>query len=132
MQIRYMDPLPPLGCVIIDEDLSNQNAYNITLEKSLDKSHYDKYFKMIAMGIPLEAVKIKCKLDGLDSNFIDTGKETIKKGVHRPQLNDMKNIKLKKTIIVPKKKDTYRHKNQFGPTLDDIQKQLNSLKKINN
>ena len=37
-----------------------------------EDERYSKYFKMLKMGVPLQAVKNKMAVEGLDGNVLDT------------------------------------------------------------
>lgn len=49
----------------------NQTVEESTEEVSEKDPQYDRYFKMIQVGVPMPAVKNKIKAEGLDPNYID-------------------------------------------------------------
>lgn len=52
---------------------------NGNLIKISESSHYRKYFKMLRVGIPPPAVKIKMNSEGLDPNLLDNPELLIEK-----------------------------------------------------
>ena len=130
MQIKLDNPIPPIGCVIDDE------IETCLTKNNNDSNIYDKYRKMVSMGIPLDAVKLKCSIDGLNPDYINRANCNSKNvpgcipKIKKPILNDLKSVKLKKVGIIVRKKESFKDDKQFGPSLLDIQNQLNKLKKI--
>ena len=41
------------------------------MKKVCDDERFSKYFKMLKMGVPLQAVKNKMKAEGLDDSVLD-------------------------------------------------------------
>lgn len=52
-------------------EISKQEYNNINLIRICDDSLYKKYFKMLKVGVPLPAVKVKMGAEGLDSSLLD-------------------------------------------------------------
>jgi hypothetical protein len=112
-------------------------------EEPIDK--YEKYRKMLSVGVPKEAVKKKIELDGLDPKCIENKSNIVTLappppppipnlnhniGFSKNLLSDLaKNIKLKKVQVkhVEKKKE----EDARVPSLDQISSALANLKKIN-
>ena len=134
---------------------------NTSSEIISNHPEYSKFFKMINVGVPKEAVKHKMIHEGLDGDiiFMDpyTLSSTILKknnemlsgaaplpppppplpgmsnlsGSIKIQALDLKNVKLKKTIIVERKKITEVKDNRV-PTKNQLLEQLGKLKKVKN
>lgn len=110
-----------------------------------DDPKYVKYFKMLSMGIPKQAIKQKIILDCLDPSIIDQDPNTKlntklnsnnNKDETQKPVNLLQEIKLgfalKKTEpIIKKKKFSYTNTNIHVPTLSQIKNARLSLKKIN-
>jgi len=107
-----------------------------------NKEKYSKYFKLLSMGVPKDAVKQKLILDNLDPNIIDETKQSIKtiplslplinlkpKLFNQNILGDIKSgFNLKKTKINKKQKNPISsHLNPIN--LKDILDTRNKLKK---
>ncbi|XP_023942249.1 WASH complex subunit 3 [Bicyclus anynana] len=54
-----------------DESQVNDNQLETTTESSTVKSEYDRFLKMVQVGVPIDAVKLKIALEGLDPNEFD-------------------------------------------------------------
>ncbi|CAO1423956.1 unnamed protein product [Diamesa serratosioi] len=52
-------------------ELSNKKDDNNNLIRICDDSLYKKYFKMLKVGVPLPAVKVKMGAEGLNGNLLD-------------------------------------------------------------
>ena len=92
---------------------------------------YSKYFSMLRMGVPRKAVEQKLVSDGIDPEVLN-GKIIKNKPspIQKFSAQDLKNIKLKKTI--PKEKSKKQSKGiQLGISLDSIQNALRGLRKTN-
>jgi hypothetical protein len=99
---------------------------------------YQKYFKMVSVGVPKEVVKIKMVQDGLNSEIIEmdpqtTTKIALKEIVHSKPLinlilNDLKNIKLKKPKVIENKKIEQVRDNRI-PSKEQLLDTINGLKK---
>ena len=44
---------------------------SVAVKKVCDDERFSKYFKMLKMGVPMQAVKNKMKAEGLDDNVLD-------------------------------------------------------------
>lgn len=53
------------------QEISIQKDDNINLIRICDDSLYKKYFKMLKVGVPLPAVKVKMDAEGLNSSLLD-------------------------------------------------------------
>lgn len=117
-QIKILEYIPPNICVIEDE---------VKTPPIVNKIIQDKYSKMLSMGIPLDAVKNKCIMDGNDPDMIGKNPKLNKPSFLNSISN--KNFQLKKTTIDPKPKNI---KQNNGPeiTLDDIVSTLAKLRSI--
>ena len=82
---------------------TNQNGSNIPLQ---DDPEWSKYFKMLRMGLPLEAVKNAADKDGNDSSILDLDptksiySQVPVKGTSAPQTNQFMLQKKKKIIMM--------------------------------
>jgi hypothetical protein len=114
-------------------------------------SMYDKYFKMLKMGIPIMAVKNNMLMDGYDANFITSLPDTIEQFKQKlnstnnncatvkkfvpsdDMLSDMKSMlkDANKTKRNPSEKIAKKNSG-FVPTLSDITTILSQLKKPKN
>lgn len=118
----------------IDEESSNKdNEYK-------DDPKYQKYFKMLKMGIPIDAIKHKMICDNLDPNIIDNpsskssnSSESTPPPPPPPPINLFSEIKKakqqkanKSTVVTKVSKDTPLC---FRPSVNEIMNQLNKLKK---
>ncbi len=137
---------------------------NILLSYSFDNNQdddiiskhpdYMKFFKMVSMGVPKDAVKNKMNLEGFNSEIIDLEPSTPSKIALKtnttmmvgipppppPPLNlgsnsivkinplDLQNIKLKKTVI-KKKNKIEEIRDPRIPTKNQLLEQLKNLKK---
>lgn len=113
LQIKLMDPLPPKLCVIDMDDEMVKNKKN--------EKYPPKYQKMLNMGVPIQAVENKMRMDGKTSLILNSNKPILK--------FNFNSIKLKKTIICPRPVIPKKKTNQMIPSLDDIKTQLKNLKK---
>lgn len=101
---------------------------------------YQKYFKMLKMGIPRNAVINKIKLDGLEPNFINSNLPNSKRTLPIPPSSPppppppILNIKLKK--VDDTKKNTINKEiakpitDLRIPSASQLQEQLKKLKKL--
>ncbi|XP_026732395.1 WASH complex subunit 3 isoform X2 [Trichoplusia ni] len=49
-----------------------EQAQNVdTVEGKVARPEYDRFVKMVQVGVPLQAVKLKLSLEGLDPNILD-------------------------------------------------------------
>ena len=122
---------------IDDETSNNDNKYK-------DDPKYQKYFKMIKMGVPIDAIKHKMICDNLDPNILDSNSNNTilnKSNTGPPpppplpklnpinMLEQIKNSKKqkanKKEITKTISKDTPLC---FRPSANEIMEQLNKLK----
>ena len=141
---------------------------NILHSYSFDNTHdsdiisqhedYKKFFKMMNLGVPKDAVKIKMNLEGFNPEIIDLEPRTLSKIALKTNTNmmgnippppppppianltsgpikinpfDLQNIKLKKTDI--KKKEITEEVGDLRiPTKNQLLEQLKNLKKTNN
>lgn len=53
------------------EDATTKEESSTPVETAPRDPRYDKYFKMVQVGVPLAAVKSKIGSEGLDPNYID-------------------------------------------------------------
>lgn len=53
------------------QEISKKDDDNINLIRICDDSLYKKYFKMLKVGVPLPAVKVKMGAEGLDGSLLD-------------------------------------------------------------
>lgn len=62
-------PQDPLGDTIpqadLDEIPTHEDGY------SCSRPQYDRFVKMVHVGVPLQAAKLKCAMEGLDPNVLD-------------------------------------------------------------
>lgn len=58
----------PVDALPIETSASNTEIIGV---KASDDVRYRKYFKMTQVGVPLQAVKIKMKADGIDPNILE-------------------------------------------------------------
>lgn len=145
LQIKTYDSLNFDECLILDDD-EDEKTDNIDDNKQIsdnkiEDSIYEKYLKMLKMGIPLIAVKNNMLRDGVNKVYIDNLSN---------DLNDCKSELLKKKKIknsnklllssnnvlmdmkskLKKGKKIKKLKNDgFAPSLKDIQDILSKLKK---
>lgn len=97
---------------------------------------YQKYFKMLKMGIPRDAVINKIKLDGLDPNIILSNTNISHTPIPLPPVPPappLLQVKLKHTSYkkVEKPIEEIKPKIDFRvPSMTQLQEQLKSLKKI--
>lgn len=50
-----------------------EEVQNIQEESpGIERPEYDRFVKMVQVGVPLQAVKLKVSLEGLDPNVLDT------------------------------------------------------------
>ena len=150
LQIKKYDILNLDECMIIDdEEMVSNQSMSIPIPPPIltslpINSEYEKYFKMLKMGIPLIAVKNNMMRDGHDIDFVNSlpenkdefknklNSQPAKKSLNKivpshTELSDMKGL-LKKTSQT-KQTPLLKKKDGFAPTLDDIQNILNRLKK---
>ena len=106
-------------------------------EKETPKKEYAKYFDMLKKGVPRRAVEQRMISEGIDIGVLD-GKNIPLNNKNNPipinkfSVQDLKNIKLKKTSQNKKIAKTKPRKGiQLGISLDSIQNALKSLKKTN-
>jgi hypothetical protein len=126
---------------------------NTSSEIISNHPQYSKFFKMVSMGVPKEAVKIKMNLEGLNGEIIFLEATTLSttalkknnemlNGAAQPPLPllnlgglkkinplDLKNIKLKKTKII-ERVIVNDIRNNMVPTKNQLLEQLKSLRKI--
>ena len=57
--------------IIQKAEAVEQETTNDNLIKISESSGFKKYFKMLKFGIPPQAVKLKMKSEGVDSNVLD-------------------------------------------------------------
>jgi hypothetical protein len=118
---------------------------------------YNKFFKMVKMGVPKEAVKNKMDMEGLDGEIIFLEPTTLSKialkknremlnrsipppppppislnmrTINKINSNDLISIKLKKVKKNGIKKETYR--DPRIPTKEELLEKINCLKKVIN
>ena len=132
-------------------------AFDNSVSQDIISKHpdYEKFFKMINMGVPKEAVKMKMNLEGFDGEIIYMEPTTLSKtalkknnemmtGAPPPppplpnnlsvgsslKINplDLKNVKLKKTIVKEREKIKIVRDNRI-PTQEQLLEQLKKLKK---
>ena len=129
LQVKIYDEIMPNICMI-DEDESNP----------IDEQQYKKYWKMLDVGVNIEAVKQKCTIDGLDPSILNNKRPTNliinknsipKKNNFSLLMKDLNSSKLKlnKTKIV--KREIKKSNNGFQPTLEDILNIKNKLRSTN-
>lgn len=121
MQIRILDPLPPIGCIIeSDLEIKKKILENKNLIEPEKKSTQilDKYDKMLKMGVPLHVVNMRRNMDQKNQS---NNKLNL--------LGGLNSIQLKKTEVITKKK-IYKSDN-WGPSLEEILNSKNKLRKIN-
>jgi hypothetical protein len=111
---------------------------------SNNNDEYEKYVKMKKMGIPVEAIKLKIKQDGLDVNVfenLNTSTKTItaiktETGAPRISANMLSTVMLKKATPIekeakPKELIPLQLREKYTPpSKDDILNILNRLKKV--
>ena len=138
LQIRLYDVIPSNKCLIdFEEEPKNENNTTNGKYEMLDKS-YDRFVKMLKMGININAVRQKCQLEGIDPTPLfkdDNSVETKKLSIlpNNPMMNVLSGIgkvKLKKTEVNSLPKKPNKNKNVLVPTLDDILLMKNKLKHI--
>tara|TARA_B100001175_G_scaffold316138_1_gene329276 strand:+ start:1630 stop:2553 length:924 start_codon:yes stop_codon:yes gene_type:complete len=105
--------------------------------KETPKKEYAKYFDMLKKGVPRRAVEQRMISEGIDIGVLD-GKNIPLNNKNNPipinkfSVQDLKNIKLKKTSQNKKiAKTKPRRGIQLGISLDSIQNALKGLKKTN-
>jgi hypothetical protein len=131
-------------------------SFDNNLDTNIISQHkdYKKFFKMVNMGVPKEAVKIKMNLEGFNCEIIDMEPTTLSKTALKknnemlgnipppppppPSLGgslpvkinpqDLQKVKLKKTIVKPKEK-MEEAKDLRIPTKNQLLEQLKKLKK---
>tara|TARA_B100000795_G_scaffold239348_2_gene200963 strand:- start:201 stop:1169 length:969 start_codon:yes stop_codon:yes gene_type:complete len=133
---------------IFDSYIFDNNISDEIISKHQD---YKKFFKMVGMGIPKDAVKIRMELEGFDGQIIYMAPTTLSKiilnknnemlidnisnlnGTTLPKINimNLKKVKLKKADIIENKKINIERDNRI-PTMNQLQDQLNKLKNIMN
>lgn len=111
-----------------------------------DHPSYSKYFKMLNYGVPLEQIKFKINIEGLDPKmiemdpdkkivYIDKNPSTVTKNVSKIIMEDIlkKGVNLKKTIKNDSnsKKDISKYSRNPSISLDDILRKINNLNKTN-
>lgn len=125
------------------ESVSDNLAANLSKGDLIEiKRHpkYQKYFKMLSVGVPKDNIRSQMNIDGVDSNFIDyqpeylipqsQGKEKLSSSnVNIQQLLQNKS-KLKKTEI-KKIVNTKKKKQKSFFSLEDLLKRIKNLKKTN-
>lgn len=74
MKNEGLDPqmLDSPNHVIENETGGNDNAARSTQQTVKDSPDYQKFFKLLKMGLPAEQVKMKISVAGLDPNLLDT------------------------------------------------------------
>lgn len=99
---------------------------------------YKKYFRMINVGIPREAVKNKMKLEGIDPSILDNG---VKKSSIPPpppiNIFDFKSINLQKnnnkSSDSNNKNNSIKKDNEIQvPTMAQLQEQISKMRSIKN
>lgn len=82
LQTKIKTPVPMLNRCLIDDDWSNETLCSICHEKVVKKQcvqavsekpippGYEKYFKMLKLGIPMLAVIQGCQMDDMDPEVI--------------------------------------------------------------
>ena len=161
-QIRLFDIIPPTQCLINTDDIidnaTNHNNCDNYHDTNHDMNHdnYDsdnietlKYNKMLKMGIPIESVRQKCILDGLDPDIILSNNKNLNNSTsNKNSLNINKsNLPNRVNLLaglgsVSLKKVTKQNKNnilktkstntnQLVPSLDDILAMKQNLKQVN-
>lgn len=127
LQIKLEVPLYLKGYSFIDESQIDNSEYSEIQNNEV----YQKYFKMIKMGIPKPAVRQKMVMNGDDPNILDLDSNSalpdkfLKKKKPLVVKNLLANVQLKKTVIKKKIKSKKRLGN--APSLEEI---LNSKKKL--
>ena len=121
-------------------DYSTVNQGNTDLIEIRRHSKYQKYFKMLSVGVPKDNIRSQMNIDGVNSNFIDyqpeylipqsEGEEPLSSSnVNIQQLLQNKS-KLKKTEI--RKSGNIKKKKQKSLfSLEDLLKRIKNLKKTN-
>lgn len=144
LQIKKYDTLSLDQCLIIDDEeieLPNEVPIAPIIPKN---TKYEKYFKMLKMGIPLPAVKNNMIRDGNEISFVNGLPNDIDQ--FKLKLNSVPSKNNNKSLIpsislltnakdLLKKADTNKHekkvvkKDGFAPSLSDIKNILCKLKK---
>lgn len=99
-------------------------------EEQIIVEGYEKYFKMLKMGIPKPAVRQRMNAEGVDPDVLD-GKKPLKPRdvvtIDAFSADKLKTQALKKTVIIKKKQP--RGGIGIGISLDTIQSALSGLRK---
>ena len=141
IQIKLYDELPPTICLITTDTIQKSD---IKPPEPITLVEYNKYFRMLQVGVNINAVKIKCKLDGLDPLILDNKQQArlhssnkqLLDSSKRPSNNNLlQSISsgkhtLNKVTKQEKKPPLKKDSNGFQPTLDDIINIRNKLKPI--
>jgi hypothetical protein len=145
LQIKKYNTLVFDRCLIIDEESDEE------IKKVVDNSKYEKYFKMLKMGIPVIAVKNNMIKDNLGIEFINSLPDDINEFKDKLNSNnnnsnsnnsnnfipikinpfallDAKNLLKKPELGIGLKKNI-KKKDGYAPSLDDINNILNKFKK---
>ena len=85
-------------------DILQSYCFDNNMDQDVISNHeiYKKFFKMINLGVPKEAVKLKMKLEGLDSDIIDLEPTTLSKIALNKNTEMLENNpKITKNIPIP-------------------------------
>ena len=125
---------------IVQLYLSEEIIQEIKEEKRSIPEEYLPFFKMLEVGVPKIAIKLKMELIGLDPSVLDKGKDSnfIEKPILKPNLNDLLLNKNNLRKVVQKNSDNNNenikkfkppHNGPAPPSLENILETLNKLKK---
>ncbi len=97
LQAKVRPPIPILNKCLIEDDFSNETLCSICYTKILKDEtedlmmisnqipeEYQKYSKMLKLGIPLLAVIQKCRMDGLDPEILNSGQTQLSSMTNHP------------------------------------------------
>lgn len=160
LQIKKYDTLSLDECLIIDDDDIKQSIplppplpppllppLHGLLNNPVINKKYEKYFKMLKMGIIIQAIKQAMVKDGYDVAFVEKLPDDINQFKLKlnslpnqnnstsnnlvPSTSSLLNMKnlLKKADINKPQKQIINKNDGFAPSLADIQNILNRLKK---
>jgi len=141
MQIKLYSRLILEEYSFIDENVHHKKTETIIVSeecKIKNDSRFSNYFKMLKFGVPRENIYQKMDLNNHDRRILDCDPEKrIPKELNLTMKNDIKvnldsqiiggiNLKTVENIKKIKKKKKYK---KVGPSLEDILKTINSLRK---
>ena len=123
---------------VSDNLAANQNKGDLIEIKRHPK--YQKYFKMLLVGVPKDNIRSQMNIDGLDSNFIDYQPEYLIPQSYEKETLSSSNVNIQqllqnksklKKIEISKIVNTKKKKQKSLFSLEDLLKRIKNLKKTN-